>query len=112
MAAASLDKEVPGINLPMPPKASGCEGRCYGYLRRSHWKGEAWNARWPQRTGTSGSLPTSSRGSSSIGGPELPGPERRGEFLERWQFGHYEDSDAEPGVRSVIMLLPFARLRH
>ncbi len=31
------------------------------------------------------------------------------EFLERWESGYYEDPDAEPGVMSVVMLLPFAR---
>lgn len=30
------------------------------------------------------------------------------EFLERWESGYYEDPDAEPGVMSVVMLLPFA----
>ena len=31
------------------------------------------------------------------------------EFLERWESGYYKDPDAEPGVMSVVMLLPFAR---
>lgn len=31
------------------------------------------------------------------------------EFLERWESGYYGDPDAEPGVMSVVMLLPFAR---
>jgi hypothetical protein len=31
------------------------------------------------------------------------------EFVERWESGHYEDPDADPGVMSVVMLLPFAR---
>lgn len=30
------------------------------------------------------------------------------EFLERWESGYYEDPDAEPGVMSVVILLPFA----
>ncbi len=31
------------------------------------------------------------------------------EFLKRWESGHYEDPDAESGVMSVVMLLPFVR---
>ncbi len=31
------------------------------------------------------------------------------EFLERWESRYYEAPDAEPGVMSVVMLLPFAR---
>lgn len=31
------------------------------------------------------------------------------EFVDRWESGYYEDPDAEPGVMSVVMLLPFAR---
>ena len=31
------------------------------------------------------------------------------EFFARWESGAYEDPDAEPGVMSVVMLLPFAR---
>lgn len=31
------------------------------------------------------------------------------EFLGRWESGHYKDPDAEPGVMSVVMLLPFVR---
>lgn len=31
-----------------------------------------------------------------------------GEFLERWASGYYENPDSEPGVMSVVMLLPFA----
>ena len=30
------------------------------------------------------------------------------EFLERWESGYYEDPD-QPGIMSVVMLLPFAR---
>jgi len=30
------------------------------------------------------------------------------EFLDRWDSGYYEDPD-QPGLMSVIMLLPFAR---
>ena len=30
------------------------------------------------------------------------------EFLEHWESGYYEDPDGEPGVMSVVMLLPFA----
>jgi hypothetical protein len=33
------------------------------------------------------------------------------EFLARWESGQYGDPDAEPGVMSVVMLLPFARSR-
>ncbi len=30
------------------------------------------------------------------------------EFLERWESGYYEDPD-QPGIMSVVMLLPFAQ---
>jgi len=33
------------------------------------------------------------------------------EFLELWESGYYEDPDSEPGVMSVVMLLPFACFR-
>lgn len=30
------------------------------------------------------------------------------EFLSRWESGYYEAPDSEPGVMSVVILLPFA----